>query len=483
MKKLTMLAACVAVATMASSVAYAAPAVDFGGTYFRASVGSSRDGGQFTQNKNFLGRLGNESDVWSDIGLGANVFESDDLSIRGETMFALYNNGIGRGEKTDTDLEQLNIQIKGLIPNDPDAVVWGGKRHYQREDIHQLDVKYYNVSGLGGGLEYLQVGPGKLSLAWTRNDAEGFQYRYNDQNWNEWGWVDENNRGYKLYDKSKSINVNYLDARYAGWAPCDGAWTEFGFTYVMPKKGEGDDRNGQVSFYEGYNGQFNLGDAYMATAQFSQSFNGGWNKTIVQYTTGGLAHHAIDIGDLWMDFWHNSDNAKGLNIINTGVTTICENLSMLHVVAYGVENHVSEDYTVTSFYGQKGDVSSKLTNASENGYTPIDRKDSFRVVVRPSYQLTKYTRLLAEIGAYWNHTKYAGQDKVLERQQKYTLAYAIAPTADIFSRPEVRFFVTYLHASDWDKTDANWTKGIRNADGDKYYKDNYIFGIQAEAWW
>ena len=31
MKKLTMLAACVAVATMASSVAYAAPAVDFGG--------------------------------------------------------------------------------------------------------------------------------------------------------------------------------------------------------------------------------------------------------------------------------------------------------------------------------------------------------------------------------------------------------------------------------------------------------------------
>ena len=381
-------------------------------------------------------------------------------------MFALYNNGIGRGEKTDTDLEQLNIQIKGLIPNDPDAVVWGGKRHYQREDIHQLDVKYYNVSGLGGGLEYLQVGPGKLSLAW-----------------NEWGWVDENNRGYKLYDKSKSINVNYLDARYAGWAPWDGAWTEFGFTYVMPKKGEGDDRNGQVSFYEGYNGQFNLGDAYMATAQFSQSFNGGWNKTIVQYTTGGLAHHAIDIGDLWMDFWHNSDNAKGLNIINTGVTTICENLSMLHVVAYGVENHVSEDYSVTSFYGQKGDVSSKLTKASENGYTPIDRKDSFRVVVRPSYQLTKYTRLLAEIGAYWNHTKYAGQDKVLERQQKYTLAYAIAPTADIFSRPEVRFFVTYLHASDWDKTDANWTKGIRNADGDKYYKDNYIFGIQAEAWW
>ncbi len=476
-----MLAACVAVASMTAS---AAPSVDFSGTYFRASVGSSRDGGQFTQNKNFLGRLGNESDVWSDIGLGANVFESDDLSIRGETMFALYNDGIGRGEKTDTDLEQLNVQIKGLIPNDPDAVVWGGKRHYQREDLHQIDVKYYNVSGLGGGLEYLQVGPGKLSLAWTRNDAEGFQYRYDEPNWNEWDWVTESNRDYKLYKQTKSINVNYLDARYAGWAPWDGAWTEFGFTYAMPKKGEADDRNGKVYFYDGYNGQFNHGDAYMATAQFSQSFNGGWNKTIVQYTTGGLAHHAIDIGDLWMDFWNNSDNAKGLNIINTGVTSICENLSMLHVVAYGVETHVNEDYiNSTSFYGQKGDLTAKYTKASDTDYTVVDRKDSFRVVVRPSYQLTKYTRLLAEVGAYWNHTKYAGHDKVLERQQKYTLAYAIAPTADIFSRPELRFYVTYLHASDWDKTDANWTKGIRNADGDKYYQDNYMFGIQAEAWW
>lgn len=26
-------------------------------------------------------------------------------------------------------------------------------------------------------------------------------------------------------------------------------------------------------------------------------------------------------------------------------------------------------------------------------------------------------------------------------------------------------------------------KGIRNAYGDNYYKDNYMFGIQAEAWW
>lgn len=131
MKKLTMLAACVAVATLSSSVAFAAPTVDFSGTYFRSGLGSSRDGAHFTQNKDLLGRLGNESDTYADIGLGANVLETDDLSIRAETMFALSNDGTSRGEKTNTDLEQLNLQIKGLIPSDKNAVVWGGKRHYQ----------------------------------------------------------------------------------------------------------------------------------------------------------------------------------------------------------------------------------------------------------------------------------------------------------------------------------------------------------------
>ena len=74
---------------------------------------------------------------------------------------------------------------------------------------------------------------------------------------------------------------------------------------------------------------------------------------------------------------------------------------------------------------------------------------TFAAAIRPSYQVTTYSRVMAEIGAYW--TKYSGDksnNKNLDDQgQKYTLAYAIAPNASLWARPEIRFYVSYLHHS------------------------------------
>lgn len=436
-----MLAACVAVATMASSVAYAAPAVDFGGTYFRASVGSSRDGGQFTQNKNFLGRLGNESDVWSDIGLGANVFESDDLSIRGETMFALYNNGIGRGEKTDTDLEQLNIQIKGLIPNDPDAVVWGGKRHYQREDIHQLDVKYYNVSGLGGGLEYLQVGPGKLSLAWVRHDFHNQKY------------INDNG---DVLDGNNWLSYHIFDVEYdlPAW---DGATLEFRGTVKLPKK---DTDNKE--YYTKANGS----QAMMI--ELNQGYSLGWNKSVVRYIHGnvdqtgdansgptkmGAQYNSIG-GDATYNTWGNNSgdkNAYRWQFYNFGETHFTENVGMFHVIA------------------------GTFADGYDNNITSKDNDRAFQLVVRPYLKLTKMTRLLAEGGFFTSTDKYIDGSKVNKQVQKLTLAYALTPDAGNFwSRPEIRFYGTYLHSNGaYDLSE--WGKAQKN--------NAFVVGVQAEAWW
>lgn len=68
--------------------------------------------------------------------------------------------------------------------------------------------------------------------------------------------------------------------------------------------------------------------------------------------------------------------------------------------------------------------------------------------------------------------------------QKLTLAYAIAPDAGFYSRPEVRFFATYFHASDYNTKSWNGiNKGISNHDGDRHYKNMFQFGVQGEAWW
>ena len=49
-------------------------------------------------------------------------------------------------------------------PLDKDATIWVGKKYVRREDIHITDNIYQDISGMGAGIDYMQVGPGKLSL-------------------------------------------------------------------------------------------------------------------------------------------------------------------------------------------------------------------------------------------------------------------------------------------------------------------------------
>ena len=77
------------------------------------------------------------------------------------------------------------------------------------------------------------------------------------------------------------------------------------------------------------------------------------------------------------------------------------------------------------------------------------------------------------------NTHYENGSKDIARGQKYTLAYAIATDLSMFSRPELRFFVSYLNAHDYDKG-----HGVSSYDDPlKSYQNDYCIGVQAEAWW
>ena len=70
-----------------------------------------------------------------------------------------------------------------------------------------------DISGSGAGIENYTLGPGAVSFAWIRGDANDVDYRV---------------------DGDSNVNINYLDLRYAGWKPWAGSWTEFGIDYAMP---------------------------------------------------------------------------------------------------------------------------------------------------------------------------------------------------------------------------------------------------------
>lgn len=85
------------------------------------------------------------------------------------------------------------------------------------------------------------------------------------------------------------------------------------------------------------------------------------------------------------------------------------------------------------------------------------------------------TRLLAEGGFFTSTDKYIDGSKVNKQVQKLTLAYALTPDAGNFwSRPEIRFYGTYLHSNGaYDLSE--WGKAQKN--------NAFVVGVQAEAWW
>ena len=401
MKKITLTTAIVG-AVLSSQVA----AVDFYG-YVRSGIGASADGGGVKSgdefNKTTLGRLGNEFDTYSEIGLGQELFNADGRSMYFDSMFEMSSDGNLESESTSTDsanfgIKQLNIQAKGYIPSIPDAVIWAGKRFYQRHDLHIIDTKYWNISGYGAGLENITLDHGAISAAIIRSDNEL--------------WIDDVSAG--------DLNTYYLDLRYAGFSPWAGSWTEFGVDYAIVNPTP-EQKAVATDFDNGL----------MLTAEFSQSFSIGWNKFALQYMDKGLAQNAISQGGGWYDIWSGDvSEAKAYRFISTGDLNIGENVIFHHVLTYG--------------------------SAKDHGDW-LDSEELFSFVARPTYNWSPYNKTMIEVG-YMNQEKTWDSGSIEKYSgTKFTLAHAISAGEGFLDRPEIRFFVSYLKDNENSDTFNNGT--------------------------
>lgn len=377
---------------LASSVAIAlaltatsASAVNFTG-YFRSGVGVSQDGSTQSWMIPYVGRLGNEADTYTEIGLGQELYNKGGKTFYVDSMLSMNSDGSNDWEATgDANdatfaLRQFNIQAKGLIEASPEAVVWAGKRYYQRHDLHIIDSKYWNVSGGGAGVENIKAGDGAFAVAWIRNDAD-------------------------------KLNVNYADLRYAGLKPWEGAWAEVGIDYAI---GNATDAQDEAATYEDFK------NSVMLTAELSQYFaSSGINeKFVLQYADKGLAHNMIDQGGGWYDVWSgdNSD-AKGYRFINNGDMPLGDKFYVNYVFTYGKsEKHA--DFT--------------------------DNTELLSLVGRAHYQWTEIMKTVVEAGTFSKETEFTSGSSWKDAGQKYTIAQAWSAGKGFWARPELRVYASYL---------------------------------------
>ncbi|MCE2596141.1 maltoporin [Motilimonas cestriensis] len=425
--KILPLAAAVSAALLASQ----AMAVDFHG-YLRSGIGASSDGGdQIAMKADGAGakyRLGNETETYGEFKFGQELYNEDGKRFYLDTNMAFSVDQANDWESTNPAFREAVVVGENLIESLPGAKIWAGKRFYQRHDSHIIDFYYWNTSAPGGGIENIDLGGAKMSLAWLRNtqDTGG-----NSEIGNEW-------------TEATSFTGNNLDLRFSDIQLGNAGSLELGVNYA--KYSETDTNKLHSDFAQ---------DGFMLTAEHTLPIMNGFNKFVLQYASDAMAGNGFSgsltgfgnqAGSTGTISKTNSGNAW--RVINHGAIELSSNIEMLYVGLY-----------------EKSDLDNK-------GFG-TDNREWFSVGVRPMYKWSNTMSTLMEVGyddVSWDASaRIANPSRQDNSLTKVTLAQQWQAGPSIWSRPALRAFVTYGNNSDIEIANDS--------------KDQVTFGLQMEAWW
>ena len=428
-----------AVAVAAGVMSAQALAVDFHG-YARSGIGWTGSGGEQqcfqatgAQSKY---RLGNECETYAELKLGQEVWKEGDKSFYFDTNVAYSVSQQNDWESTSPAFREANVQGKNLIEWLPGSTIWAGKRFYQRHDVHMIDFYYWDISGPGAGIENIDLGFGKLSLAATRSSESGGSATF----------ADRDALGNRVYDNIVPNDV--FDVRLAQMEINPGGTLELGVDY------------GHTNIPDDYYLQPGASkDGWMFTAEHTQSMMKGFNKFVVQYATDSM----ISQGKGQARGGSVDNDGSLIRILDHGAITLADKWDLMYV---GMYQNIDRD--------------------NNNG------TEWWTVGVRPMFKWTPIMSTLLEVG-YDNVKSQQTGDR--NDQYKITLAQQWQAGDSIWSRPAIRVFATYAK---WDekwgyvKTDSEGNFSSTAASNSTVTpfgttsrgdSDEWTFGAQMEIWW
>lgn len=114
-------------------------------------------------------RLGNETETYGEASLVANWTnpESDGAWFKTVTTLAYITGNTQQFDIVNPlAVQEAYGEAGRVIESMPEVTFWAGHRFYRRRDIHINDFFYFDMSGLGGGFQGMDMGVGKLSVAY-----------------------------------------------------------------------------------------------------------------------------------------------------------------------------------------------------------------------------------------------------------------------------------------------------------------------------
>lgn len=280
--------------------------------------------------------------------------------------------------------------MSGVLETFPEATIWAGKRYYKRHFNYIVDLYYWNMSGVGGGIENLTLGNGKLAIAWIRSD----------------GFVNEVN----IDGVEQETNGNTIDIRYEGLEFLGGD-LQIGLDYHVPNLTDAQER-----------ANFPDENGLLLTSKLSHSSKKLDNHFVLQWGSEGYAQVVTKV----------SFDSRNPNFAQFGdrypVELTGQSATGIRLMDYG-EYRMSKD-TAIMYSAYFSNLSSDDRDSDAHSYS---------IVVRPAFNWTKYTKTYLELG----HFKEEDND-FEEVSSKFTIAQAFSAGPAILDRPEIRIFASYL---------------------------------------
>lgn len=393
----------VAVAAFALCAANAAHAVDWTG-YMRGGPAATTESGHSRQCYG-IGelkyRLGNECDFYGEFQL-AQAMKVDGVDVNAVLMTNYYSPATESDKSSNPadnfGVEQAYVEMKG-VDIAPNVLFWMGKRR-DRDDVHIVDTFFTNVSGVGAGIENVDLGFGKFGVSGYKNDSPA-QYAGADRTVTTGG----NNGVGRLHAQLYDIPVN-----------------PDGKLRLMASYSKGDSQGG-VKGQSGYG--FDL-------EHVQSNFFGGGNHIWLQYAEG-----STDINQGISDNAQHGSGYKSWRIVES---------PSWQLGAFGGQAIVM--YQHNKAPDGAAPVSTQSTSPSSNFWT---------IGGRGSYALTKNVKWLTEIG--YSSLKPSGGPS--ENVTKVTVGPALSTGPDFWKRPELRLYVTYADYNKAAAQDTNNNYGFR----------------------
>ena len=372
----------VAAAAFALFATSAAQAVDWTG-YMRGGPAATSVSGKSRQCYG-IGplkyRLGNECDFYGEFQL-AQAMKADGVDFNAVLMTNYYS------PQTESNanygVEQAYVEMKG-VDIAPQALFWMGKRR-DRDDVHIVDTFFTNMSGVGGGVENLDVGVGKLGFSGYKADTS----------------VVRDSAGLEVPNQGNGTGTqNGVGRVHVQWY--DIPVNPDGKLRVVGTVSKGDSQGG-------LKGQSGYG---INVEHVQDKFFGGGNHIWIQYAQG-----STDINQGISDNGAHGSGYKSWRIVE------------------------SPSWQVGAFGGQA--IAMYEHNKAPDNSGQVSN-NFWTVGGRGSYGLTKNLKWLTEVG-YSNLKPDGGKN---ENVTKVTVGPALSTGPDFWKRPELRLYATYAHYND-----------------------------------